>query len=94
MPSPRFGLAASTVNGKIYVLGGYGGGTTLATVEAYDPTENSWSSLPSMSTVRWLMTAAASDGKVYAIGGSAGGPPFATVEELALERTLYAHRKN
>src|SRR5713226_6801847 len=44
MPTPRSGLAAAEGSDKmIYAIGGAdAGGTPLATVEAYDPTTNSW----------------------------------------------------
>jgi hypothetical protein len=38
MPTARSGLSTSAVNGKIYAIGGWvGSGTTISTVEEYDP---------------------------------------------------------
>ena len=38
IPTARSGLATSAVNGKIYAIGGWvGGGTTMSTVEEYEP---------------------------------------------------------
>jgi N-acetylneuraminic acid mutarotase len=46
MPTGRSFLAANVVNDKIYVLGGNAGpnlwGTTLASVEIYDPATDTW----------------------------------------------------
>ncbi len=36
MPSVRYGLAASTVNGRIYVIGGWALGQYFASVEEFD----------------------------------------------------------
>lgn len=53
----------------------------LATVEAYDPAADSWSSLAPMPTARHGLSLVASNGRLYAIGGStADGKPLATVE--------------
>src|SRR5260370_32217226 len=47
MPTARFGLAAATgSNGIVYAIGGSSGlavTTVVNTVEAYDPTTDSWS---------------------------------------------------
>lgn len=37
MLSKRCRLGAATLNGKLYVCGGYDGSTFLRTVEVYDP---------------------------------------------------------
>src|SRR5262249_43376576 len=76
-------LAAATVNGKIYAMGGTIGPTLyLNTVEVYDPANNSWctstSTTPTalcptppapMPTARGYFAAATVNGKIYAIGG-------------------------
>jgi N-acetylneuraminic acid mutarotase len=74
MPTARAGLAAATVNGKIYAIGGFGvGGTFLATVEVYDPVANTWSTTPApMPTARAGLAAVTVNGKIYAIGGVDG----------------------
>jgi N-acetylneuraminic acid mutarotase len=73
MPTARFGLAAAVVNGKIYAIGGQGlysgSPVNLSTVEAYDPSTNTWTTAPSMPTARYGLAAAAVNGNIYAIGG-------------------------
>ncbi len=43
MPTPRWGMTVSVVNGLIYAIGGWGGWPELAMVEIYDPAANTWS---------------------------------------------------
>ncbi|GIV28885.1 MAG: hypothetical protein KatS3mg027_2699 [Bacteroidia bacterium] len=71
MPTPRRGLAAvSPGNGKIYAIGGYGGGGYLSTNEEYDPATNTWTTKAPMPTARaYLAAASPGNGKIYAIGG-------------------------
>lgn len=83
MPTARARHTATTVNGKIYVIGGSSTTyDTLTTVEEYDPLTNSWSTKAPMPTTRDSHTATAVNGKIYAIGGSSTGfDVLATVEE-------------
>lgn len=78
MLTPREGLAAAVVNGKVYALGGHTtGGGPVATLEAYDPTGNSWALKASMSGARSGLAAAVIDNVIYAVGGdeALGGDP-------------------
>jgi N-acetylneuraminic acid mutarotase len=69
MPTPRQGLAAVTVNNKIYTLGGFADGYALSSNEQYDPATDSWKPATPMPTARLGFAAAAVNGKIYAIGG-------------------------
>lgn len=80
MPTPRADLAAVTVNGKIYVVGGYNGTHNLATMEEYDPETDTWTPRASMPTVRGWLTATVLDGKIYVLGGSNGTNYLTTME--------------
>ncbi len=78
MSGPRAELAAAVVNNTIYVLGGNaatGGGPSvpLATVEAYDPATDTWTTKAAMLTERSFPAAAAVNGTLYAIGGDGTG---------------------
>ena len=66
---PLSGVAV--VRGKIYAVGGLDHlWAPLNTAERYDPQNNQWLAIPSMSTCRWSLGVAVLDDKLYAIGGS------------------------
>jgi uncharacterized repeat protein (TIGR01451 family) len=63
----RFYAAAATLDGKIYVAGGW---RESRTVEVYDPANDRWSKAPPLLQGRQLAAlVAAPDGALYAIGG-------------------------
>ncbi|MBW7990555.1 MAG: hypothetical protein FVQ84_11140 [Planctomycetes bacterium] len=81
MPTARWDLSTSVVDGKIYAIGGLGG---LKKVEEYNPATDTWTEKADMPTGRIWLAASAVDGKIYAIGGDTnwpGGTTIATVEE-------------
>jgi N-acetylneuraminic acid mutarotase len=87
MPTARYWFqAAAGRDGKIYAIGGivtHPDGTydDLATVEAYDPTTNTWSGRASMPTPREaLQVVLGSDGLIYATGGLLKGQLLAVHE--------------
>jgi N-acetylneuraminic acid mutarotase len=70
MPTPRVGVTASTINGKIYLLGG-----NSSVNEVYDPETDLWTTKASMPMQPglnqiWSCTSATSDGKIYVFGAS------------------------
>ena len=71
MPTARFGLSTSVVDGKIYTIGGGQSpyGTYLSTVEAYDPATDTWTRKTDMPTHRSGHAVAVVNGKIYVIGG-------------------------
>jgi hypothetical protein len=78
MPTPREQTGAATANGRVYLIGGDGSaGTPLGTVEAYNPSLNTWTAgLAAMPTPRYLLaTATGTNGLIYAIGGQSTGSP-------------------
>ncbi len=68
MPTARDLLSASTVDGKIYAIGGLGGPSV---VEEYDPATDTWTKKVSLPTPRQWLSTSAVNGKIYAIGGDA-----------------------
>ena len=95
MPTPRTGLAAAAVNGKIYAIGGVDANfNILNAVEVYGPGSNSWGAAPSMPTARSFLAAADANGLVYAIGGTVGVDAVNTVEQYSPPVTIYTFIKN
>jgi hypothetical protein len=85
LPFPREFMAAATLGGKIYALGGLDGSDPSAKsdVAVYTPGNSpSWTAVASLLTPRAFGAAVAAGNFLYAIGGrgSAGGLPTATVE--------------
>ncbi len=76
IPTPRVGLAVGVANPFLYAVGGGmftagagGGWEYLPTVEAYDPSTNSWSSKAPMPTPRTRHTVGVVNGILYVVGG-------------------------
>ncbi|NXH11946.1 KLH33 protein, partial [Bucco capensis] len=72
---PRFRHAIAVVGNILYILGGkhyYGVHDTLATVYRYQPMDDSWERLASMTCGRSYFAAVALGDFIYALGGSSG----------------------
>jgi N-acetylneuraminic acid mutarotase len=81
MPRPAHHAALAAANGKIYVMGGFvAPSDTLLPLGAawqpidnaweYDPSADSWKSLPPLPTKRGSAVAVEVGGKIYTIGGA------------------------
>jgi N-acetylneuraminic acid mutarotase len=85
LPQARFILSASTVDGKIYAIGGASTmhGAGLSIVDEYDPTTDTWTIKAPMPTARQWLSTSAVNGKIYAFGGTPRTyqPALSTVEE-------------
>jgi N-acetylneuraminic acid mutarotase len=68
MPTGKYFLAATAVNGKIYAMGGYNG-PALSTVEEYDSATDTWMRKADMPEARYAFPCLAFDGKIYVFGG-------------------------
>ena len=80
MLSKRCRLGVATLNGKIYVCGGYDGSGFLMTAEVFNPSTKQWSYIASMNVMRSRVALVANCGKLYAIGGYDGVTNLSTVE--------------
>jgi len=73
MPTSRIAPAAATINGTLFVVGGFtDAGGPLSVVEVYDPSSNSWSARSPMPTPRGRLAAAVLNGILYTVGGFGG----------------------
>ena len=75
IPTPRRGLGANVVNGKIYLIGGYiphssslTGFSVLSLNEVYDPATDSWTMKAKEPTAASSSVSAVVDSKIYVLG--------------------------
>lgn len=73
MSASRVCSTSAVINGRIYVIGGKHGTSSLNTVQVYDPATDTWTTLRSMSSARRGHTSAVVNGKIYVIGGDRAG---------------------
>ena len=72
MPTPRYWLSTSVVDGKIHAIGGAtrpAWQECCGTVEEYDPGADTWTARAPMPTARGGFATGVVAGKVYAVGG-------------------------
>ncbi|HEY3666817.1 MAG TPA: kelch repeat-containing protein [Polyangiaceae bacterium] len=83
----------TTVNGKLYAIGGYSGMSTVQnTTQIWDPASNTWSPGAALPTPRYSLGVAAIGSDIYAIDGFNGTVGLNTVEKLS--GTTYYRIKN
>ena len=70
MSVARYGLAAASLGGMIYAVGGEGG--TRKEVERYSPSEDKWERVADLGTGRYGLGAAVVNNRLYAVGGWEG----------------------
>ena len=97
MPTPRYSPAARRgADGQIYVLGGaqldpiyHDEWDGITTVEAYNPTSNTWATKPSMPDygAYWLGAVLGDSGALYAIGGT-----DTATQDNCCTNTVYAYK--
>ena len=65
MPAAREGAAAAALNGKFYVVSGWGPGyTALTSTEVYDPSTDSWSQAADLPENRYGASAVVANGSL------------------------------
>ncbi|KAL3682285.1 hypothetical protein R1sor_000307 [Riccia sorocarpa] len=73
---PRYQHACGVVDGKLYVLGGYGPNDKgISSMEVYDPEKNEWKLSTPLKRPRWGCFAAGVEGKLYVLGGRSSFTP-------------------
>lgn len=70
----RAWFTSSVVNGKIYVIGGYGDSTLATTLDVFNPATDSWSTLTTTGTFtkRASLASCVMNDKIYVFGGATG----------------------
>ena len=97
MPTARFGLSTSVVDGKIYAIGGAPSpyGTYLSTLEEYDQATDTWTKKADMPTARSGHSASVVNGKIYVIGGEPSAQAsLPTVEEYDPTTDTWTQKAN
>ena len=93
LPAPQFGLGAATlnVNGAdvVYAVGGTIDGAPAATLRAYHPATDTWTTEAAMPTARDGAGVAALNGHLFVVGGNAGGGATGTVESFDPQTGLW-----
>ena len=73
MSKGRSGLSCASLNGELYVLGGYDGVGWLSSCEKYNFTTNQWTLLANMECPRSSFATCVFDTKILAFGGLTEG---------------------
>ena len=68
-PEPDEELYGAAVNGKLYVIGGWGEGKARGATYEYDPATDKWTKKRPMPRPAHHAALAAANGKVYVMGG-------------------------
>ncbi len=94
MPTPRDHLAAETVNGVVYVIGGrqMSPNKNSDVVEVYDPTKylgGRWARKSPMPTARGALGSAVLDGKIHLLGGETATSVLGTHEVYDPDKDLW-----
>ncbi|CAJ2644323.1 F-box/kelch-repeat protein at1g22040-like protein [Trifolium pratense] len=71
---PFCGCAIGAVGGCLYVLGGFSKASTMRCVWRFDPIQNTWTKVTSMSTGRAYCKTGILNNKLYVVGGVSQGP--------------------
>jgi hypothetical protein len=71
MPTPRGGLSAAALDGRIHVTGGedLATGETFGAHEVYDPLSDQWTTEAALPTARHGLASGVVGGRWYVIGG-------------------------
>ena len=72
--------AAASLNGLLYVAGGFSVNVDLRTVDRYSPASGTWEAVASMTSARYEHQLVALAGLLYAIGGDSDGGNLTTAE--------------
>lgn len=100
LPENREYLAAATTGGTLYAMGGIGGPVSatywsvLSSMDAYNPSTNSWTPRAPMLTARFDLAAASCGGTIYVFGGRSSTAAFDSVEAYDPATDTWTSRAN
>jgi hypothetical protein len=98
LPNAVGSAGVAAANGKLYVVGGYSGQSTVQnTTQVWDPSSNTWSSLATLQTARKGLGLAAIGNDIYAVDGYNGTVGLSNVVEkltIAAEQVAYYRIRN
>jgi N-acetylneuraminic acid mutarotase len=69
LPQPRSGYAMTSLEGRLYLFGGWDGEKVTDTIFSYDPINDEWSEMSSMPVAIAYMDAVTVGSKIYIAGG-------------------------
>ena len=73
LPSPRFAMASTVLDDRIYVLGGFDGRRCFSDILVFDSKSSKISKLAELPSSRCFGAAAVQNGQIYYFGGWDGG---------------------
>ncbi|GAP15353.1 response regulator containing a CheY-like receiver domain and an HTH DNA-binding domain [Longilinea arvoryzae] len=73
LPAPRSAYALTSLEGKLYLFGGWDGQEYRNDLFIYDPAEDRWTQGSSMPYPAGDLAAVSSNGKIYLLGGTSDG---------------------
>jgi N-acetylneuraminic acid mutarotase len=73
------------IDGRLYVMGGYGGRSSLTSTAVFDSTSGNWLQLASMSVPKTFFASVVIDGFIYTIGNQDGEDGLAVIERYDVE---------
>lgn len=91
MKTPREYFKIAVFAGKIYAMGGYDD-AYICSVEAYDPSTNTWTEKVSMPVSKTHFQVEILDGKIYVIGGFSPTETASSMERYDPERNQWSQR--
>jgi N-acetylneuraminic acid mutarotase len=92
IPTPRYFFTSSSVNGKVYAIGGnLYDGSVLAVNEEYNPVTDTWTTKAPMTVPRYDLASSTVNGKIYALGGRVWIPWLPLSMKSILRHFRYNH---
>ena len=89
MPTARQEVAAAALDGRVFVIGGFGeNADPVAVVEAYDPATDRWETRAPLPAPTHHAAAAVVGGRLFVVGGFTGGRLAWTAQAMSTSTIL------